>query len=502
MTRWFASSFLACTLLSGSAAQADLVDTWVQFVPGDQVRLRAIETNPSLGCPTASVDGVTVAMAQRGDSPTAAQQPKTYYPVLMCESAPLPAFGSTKAMIGGVALKMPTANPKRILFVGDTGCRVTTAVSGTQNCNDPTQFPLQIVSNYAATFKPDLIVHVGDFFYREQPCPTGFSGCAGSATFDNWDSWYQDWFKPAANLLKAAPVALTRGNHESCNRGARGWFRLLDPNAYDANAVECVGTYNPMPGAPGTKVSYIGPYDVTPPYVVKAGQVALLMFDSSDANTSGDTGTVKTIASATGYTPTAGLTLTQVYEQQLGAVLPGLAGQNVFYVTHKAPYDIRSNAQQNPSVVPGATYVGGDFTQQNVLAQLNGGPGVPAAIKAFIAGHDHQFQAVSFSNSSYAPQVLTGNSGTLLDQNSGTQPQTFTPDATYTYAPATNNPVYGAGGTGALVNVQLIADQALYGFTVMDAVTGGYTVTSYNVSGPRTARCALTLNPRSIVCSQ
>lgn len=155
----------------------------------------------------------------------------------MCESAPVPAFGHVAADVGGVALKMPTAHPRRILVVGDTGCRVTGAVSGTQDCNDPQQFPLEFLSNYAATFKPDLVVHVGDFFYREQPCPTGFAGCEGNPAFDNWDSWNADWFGPARNLIAAAPLALSRRNHESCNRGARGWFRLLGVSPYDQDAV-------------------------------------------------------------------------------------------------------------------------------------------------------------------------------------------------------------------------------------------------------------------------
>ena len=476
----------ALALVAGAApAHAAVVNQWVQFAPNDTVLLRAIETVPANGCPVAAVDGSPVTLAGRGNivQPTdpASYGGKSYWPVLMCESAPVSAFGHATASINGVALKMPVASPHRILVIGDTGCRVTAATSGTQNCNDPAQFPLQFLSNYAATFKPDLIVHVGDFFYREQPCPTGFTGCAGNPAYDNWDSWNADWFTPAANLMAAAPLALSRGNHESCNRGARGWFRLLDVHAYDANAVECTGPYVPMAGAPGAK----GPltaYDYTPPYVVQAGQVSLLMFDSSDSNTTApDTATLS-----------GGQTLPQIYTAQLNAALAPLAGGNVFYITHKATYDIRQAKIGN-------SLAGGDATQQSVFDAITPG-GVPAQVKLLISGHDHQFQVVNFASSSYAPMLVVGNSGTLLDNNSGAQPQTFAPDAT----PGNAGASYALPGVAGTPTTTLTgtADQSEYGFTVLDAVAGGYIANVYNMSSNKLARCVVQLSPRSMACTQ
>jgi hypothetical protein len=477
--------FAALALAAAAPAQAAVVNQWVQFAPNDTVLLRAIETTPSNGCPVATVDGTPVTLAGRGNvvQPTdpASYNGKSYWPVLMCESAPFPAFGHTNATVNGVALKMPVANPHRILVIGDTGCRVTAATSGTQNCNDPAQFPLQFLSNYAATFKPDLIVHVGDFFYREQPCPTGFTGCAGNPAYDNWDSWNADWFTPAANLMAAAPMALSRGNHESCNRGARGWFRLLDVHAYDPNAVECTGPYIPMAGAPGAK----GPltaYDYTPPYIVQAGQVSLLMFDSSDSNTTAPDST----------TLSGGQTLPQIYTAQLTAALAPLAGSNVLYISHKATYDIRQ-------AKIGSSLAGGDATQQSVFDAITPG-GVPAQVKLLISGHDHQFQVVNFASSSYAPMLVVGNSGTLLDNNSGTQPQAFTPDAT----PGNAGASYALPGIAGTPTTTLTAtnDRSEYGFTVLDAVAGGYIATVYNMASNKLARCVVRLNPRSMTCTQ
>ncbi len=480
MSRTAAFLLAAGATLAGGAAQAAIVNQWVQYGPNDTALIRAIEDTPANGCPVASLDGVALPLAQRGTVTTPSNAPKTYFPVLMCEAS-VPAFGHTAAVINGVSLKMPVTNPKRILVIGDTGCRVAPTLAATQNCNDPTQFPLQYVANYAATFKPDLIVHVGDFFYREQPCPAGFTGCANNAVFDNWDSWNADWFAPAANLIKAAPMALSRGNHESCNRGARGWFRMLDVHAYDQNAVDCTGPYVPMTGAPGAR-GPLTPYDYTEPYAVQAGKITLLMFDSSDSNTSApDTTTVST----------DGRTIPQIYTAQLTAALAPLANKDVFYITHKAGYDIRL-AKLNGNLQ------GGDATQQSVFDALTPGA-VPAQIKLLISGHDHQFQVVDFKND-YAPQLVVGNSGTLLDNQSGTQPQTFTPDTTGTNADA-GYALPGVRGTPTIM-VQASANRSEYGFTVMDATTAGYLVNVYNLSSSKQARCAVTLSPRSMLCAQ
>ena len=40
----------------------------------------------------------------------------------------------------------------------------------------------------------------------------------------------------AAPLLAAAPIILTRGNHEDCTREGLGWLRLMSPQAFDPQA--------------------------------------------------------------------------------------------------------------------------------------------------------------------------------------------------------------------------------------------------------------------------
>ena len=96
------------------------------------------------------------------------------------------------------------AEPQRILVLGDTGCRIKGAAL--QACNDPAAWPFPPLAAAAAKLKPDLIVHVGDYLYRESACPAGNAGCAGSPWGDNWTTWQADFYTPAAPLLAAGVV--------------------------------------------------------------------------------------------------------------------------------------------------------------------------------------------------------------------------------------------------------------------------------------------------------
>ena len=117
------------------------------------------------------------------------------------------------ATVDGVPVPALADQLRRIVVIGDTGCRL----KGTfvQACNDPVKWPFATVARLAAARHPDLVIHVGDYHYRETPCPAGDAGCAGSPYGDNWAVWQRDFFIPAAPLLAAAPWVLVRGNHEA-----------------------------------------------------------------------------------------------------------------------------------------------------------------------------------------------------------------------------------------------------------------------------------------------
>ena len=185
---------IATLLGTGALAPQSVAATvarWVQFAPGGTVMLRAIDDRPGAACPAASVDSVAVPLA-----PRVADHPSDAFPVTQCEAS-VPV-GGVSASIDGVRLKLPVAEPRRIILIGDTGCRVLPGA--VQACNDPGPhgFPLARLAQMVAAMDPDLIVHVGDYYYREAPCPAGNEGCAGTPYGDNWGAWNADWVRAGA----------------------------------------------------------------------------------------------------------------------------------------------------------------------------------------------------------------------------------------------------------------------------------------------------------------
>lgn len=84
---------------------------------------------------------------------------------------------------------MPSPVIRRIVVIGDTGCRLKASESAYQACNDSEAYPFATVAAHAAAWHLDLVIHVGDYLYRANPCPPGRSGCVGSPWGYGWDSW-------------------------------------------------------------------------------------------------------------------------------------------------------------------------------------------------------------------------------------------------------------------------------------------------------------------------
>ena len=164
-------------------------------------------------------------MKKRGETP------EGFSGLVSCEST-LPQ-GVQTASIQGIRLPLQTARPKRMLVLGDTGCRIKRNRKGklwAQNCDGKGKGPawsFEKLARTAAGTKPDLIVHLGDYHYRESAC--SIAGCRNSPYGDAWAAWEADFFRPARKLLLQAPWIFVRGNHESCERAWKGWYYFLDP---------------------------------------------------------------------------------------------------------------------------------------------------------------------------------------------------------------------------------------------------------------------------------
>jgi len=214
-------SFVSLLSIPLSLASEKPIFAWTFFGPDSSVGVRA--TTSGTTCPKLTVDSQTIQMKARPSAPN------VQFPILVCE-----AEISSKAkeiQVDGESVPAPNLNPKKIVILGDTGCVIKQVKdkARVQACNDPDKWPFAQVALSAANWKPDLVIHVGDYHYRERSCPDQDLRCKGAISGDQWDSWEQDFFGPASPLLKAAPWILARGNHELCSRAGEGWFRLLEP---------------------------------------------------------------------------------------------------------------------------------------------------------------------------------------------------------------------------------------------------------------------------------
>jgi hypothetical protein len=312
---------------------------------------RAITSNDR--CPVASFAGVAVPMEPRA-------RPSAAFPVLVCElPVPPSVFPVT---IDGSTLPLVPSSPRRIAVVGDTGCRIKGHRG--QACHDPDQWPLATVAQSIAAYRPDLIIHVGDWLYREDPCPAGHPGCAGSPYGDTWEAWRADWFAPAAPAFLAAPWVMVRGNHEVCERGGDGWFRLLDPRPYQA-------TCEP----------------ITDPYRVPFAGLNLVVLDSGAADDE-----------------IAHPAQVALYRDQLARAVE-LIGNRGWLVTHRPLYAVGPYSRPIDSPPSNRT-----------LAEA--APRVwPDSIDLILSGHVHLWAAVGFALSATGrpSQWVVGNGGTELE---------------------------------------------------------------------------------------
>ncbi len=335
-----------------AAAPAPAVDAaWIQYGPGGSIEARAVVAAP--GCPRARIDGVEHRMQVR-----AAANPD--FPTICRIAVPRAARAIA---IAGHAIPLPAARVRRIVVVGDTGCRIQGAI--VQDCADPRRWPFPQLAAAAARARPDLVIDVGDYLYRESACPVGNTGCAGSPYGDRWATWRADFFAPAAPLLAAAPWVVVRGNHEACGRAGVGWLRLLGPD----------------PVAPGEAcVPHLAPYRIT------IGTLHLVVLDDANA---------PDVRRDAALVPT--------YRREFAALARAPAPS--WLLMHRPIW----GAIAGPLDIP----IGGNAT----LIAAIGRRGIPAPIRLMLAGHIHSFEALNYGGAQRVPpQLIAGFGGDRLDR--------------------------------------------------------------------------------------
>ncbi len=356
--------YLACLLVSlvaacqSTPARRDAAGrtlaAWIELGPGG-IPIARVITKGAKGalCPDLSADGSPIVMSVRQKAAGDA------FPILTCESQLPSDADSVEA--AGEKLARVASEPKRVVVLGDTGCRLKKARGRTrmQACNDPAAWPFAKVAAAAAKEKPDLVIHVGDYVYREARCPDGDKSCEGSPAGHDWDTWAADFFTPARELLAAAPWVFVRGNHETCRRAGYGWFSFLDPR--------------PVPDLCT---------DGTEPYWVRRGAVGIAVLDSAGAEDA------KPSAAA----------VTR-FRSQLDKIAAFPLTKS-WLATHRPVWAAREEGE-----LLNAT-----------LQEAHQGGGFPANLSVVLAGHIHAFQRLEFEDGG-AVQIVAGNGGTALDRN-------------------------------------------------------------------------------------
>ena len=378
-----------CAVASGPVAK-DVEPDSMFVVLGEGGTPVARVLTSAASCPTIRVDGVDLPMTVRAAAKTLPLRPTrsapadskpSAFPLLTCEK-PVPPHASS-AVVSGHFLPLPPAHVNRIVVIGDTGCRIKKSDNAAQACNDSVQYPFAAVAAAAAKWKPDLVVHVGDYLYRENACPDGNNGCAGSPWGFGWDAWNADFFAPARPLLQAAPWVMVRGNHESCARAGQGWWRLIDPRPLLPGR-DCINAGNDDNG------------DYSDPYAVPiGGDAQFIVLDTS--NTPGGAipaGDIREIKYADMYRKLDALS------QQAGYNI-GVNHHPILGVTAKA------DALGNVKLAPGNGGLQSVFGAINPLF-------LPPRVNAMLSGHVHVWEEISFS-SPHPTQFVAGFSGTSED---------------------------------------------------------------------------------------
>ena len=186
--------------------------------------------------------------------------------------------------------------------------------------------------------------------------------------------WRADFFVPADNLLRTAPWALVRGNHEECERGGKGWARTMDPYPFD-----------PVLGAAGC----LGPQK---PFTLDIGGVTVVMLDVSTALEA------KVDEKQAAY-----------YKEQFQS-LPTLAPTGAVWLAFHRPIWTTDGSEQ-------AEQSGGD--NKTLAAAADGN--IPANVQLMLNGHQHKFEVDAYEQDVQVT-ITSGHGGDDFSPNAPKNP--------------------------------------------------------------------------------
>lgn len=340
--------FLALSLITSfHFVHAQILYTWSQVIPENKLSIRAITDNDM--CPIVYVDGEETEMLNRSSINNGGHNET------VCELTV--QISAKNISIEDLRVPILPKKVNKIAFIGDTGCRINMLFQ--QECNSVDSWPLKKNLDSIALHKPDLIIHVGDYHYRQTKCRN--TKKCGDIYGYNKEVWYADWFEPAKDILSQSPFLFVRGNHESCDRAYEGWFRYLD--SYPFSSEKC-----------GNFVSS---------WSLDAGPMKFFIFDSSSGE---DIFTTQSTIDA--------------FERQFDKLIQNSSDKPMWFLTHKPLW--RSPKKEFLTLKSH-----GNLTQIEAF-----GDKFPSNVTTIVSGHIHIAQILLMDN--VPDQIIVGNGGASL----------------------------------------------------------------------------------------
>lgn len=323
---------------------------WTQINKDSKYEFRVVNSG---NCPAITCDGKTLQTSLRF-------QKNSGFDVNVCAAE---IEGCKNVTYQNKTVTLPK-KIKTIAIIGDTGCRIkikkdSTSDKDLQNCRNKDAWPAEKIAQKIAAQKPDLIIHVGDYQYREK-CenPELCKDVEMQYVGYDYKAWKEDFLKPFANILGEAPWIFIRGNHEDCDRAWQGYKAMLSPYPYQACDKEDDGK-NMQKNAS------------EPPYTIDLDDIHMVAMDS------------------------AGEDDKKIKEKDLKLFEEWFDGMHLkkhsWILTHKPVYDLNYK----------------DESAQEKAFKKSGLE--PAKI---LSGHIHLFEWVKDGKQE---QLVVGNSGTKLD---------------------------------------------------------------------------------------
>jgi predicted phosphodiesterase len=342
---------------------------WVQYSDQNSLLFRQISTQ-SKQCPIIKVDNVNVKTQER------IHEYKNEFPIKVCQAE---IENNKQHLISFKNLNVTTKieNINKISVLGDTGC-ITEGKAFEQSCYKLEEYPFSEVAKNVEHSKADLIIHVGDYFYSKEKCIND-DKCKNRSYGDKLDTWKVDFLDNGSKFFYSSPIIFARGNHESCKRGGKGWFTMLDPSI---NFRKCS--------------------DFTDPYTIDLKNIRFSMLDSTFAPDSKNKFNELSKIDKKN-------TLNK-YQEQIDYVLSRMNTdkQNVL-ITHKPIFSKEFRLWQDRLLFEANYLINKVINKSKYKNNLNN-------LELILSGHTHTGMLIEFKNKNYHfYQVVSGNGGAFLN---------------------------------------------------------------------------------------